>query len=354
MMKSKKGVGTRLIKQTVFIACLFAVLAPLVGTGVIDSYTGSLLSLSCIYVIVALGLNLVTGMTGQLVLGHAGFMSIGGYCTALLLKNLHVPMVPALLAGGLLAGLIGLIIGFPTLRLKGDYLAIVTLGFGEIIRVVFNNLDTITGGASGFMGIPSFPGFGGNQPLASIVTNFIFMVLAIIAVVHLMTSSHGRALVTIRDDEIAAESVGVNAFTTKLYAFVFSTFLAGVAGGLFAMQNGFLSPRMFDFLKSMDILIIVVFGGMGSLTGTVVSSFVLTLLQEELRFLMDYRLVIYPLLLILMMIFRPKGLLGTKELKLTDTLLSRRWWAEDFPVLRAKLAERMSRRGKGAKGDANS
>ncbi len=354
MKKTQNGFVTRLIKQAIFIIALFAVITALIGVEVIDSYMASLLSLSCIYVIVALGVNLVTGMTGQLVLGHAGFMAIGGYCTAILLKNLHVPMVPALLAGGVLSGLVGLVIGFPTLRLKGDYLAIVTLGFGEIIRVVLNNLDSITGGAAGFMGIPGFTGFGGNQALASIVINSVFMVLAILTVVHLMTSSHGRALVTIRDDEIAAESIGLNSFYTKMFAFTVSTFLAGVAGGLFAMQNGFLSPVIFNFLKSMDILIIVVFGGMGSLTGTVAASFVLTLLQEQLRVLMDYRLVIYPLLLILMMIFRPQGLLGTKELKLTDTLLSRRWWVEDYPVLRRKLAGKLAARKKGAEGNGNS
>ena len=350
----KNGFLAKLIKQAVFITVLFAIISALVGLGVIDSYIASLLSLSCVYVIVSLGVNLVTGMTGQLVLGHAGFMAIGGYCTAILLKNLHVPMVPALLVGGALSGLVGLVIGFPTLRLKGDYLAIVTLGFGEIIRVIFNNLDTITGGAAGFMGIPGFPGFGGNQPLASIVINSVFMVLAILGVVHLMTSSHGRAMVTIRDDEIAAESIGVNSFYTKMFAFVLSTFMAGVAGGLFAMQNGFLSPVIFNFLKSMDILIIVVFGGMGSLTGTVVASFVLTLLQEQLRVLMDFRLVIYPLLLILMMIFRPQGLLGTKEMKLTETLLSRRWWVEDYPVLWRKLASKMAARKKGAEDNGNS
>ena len=333
MKIQQKDIFGRLMKQLVFIVALYLVLSVLVAVGVLDRYRAYELSIASIYVIVALGLNLVTGMTGQLVLGHAGFMAIGGYSTALLMLRLNVPMVPALIAGGLISATFGMLIGIPALRLKGDYLAIVTLGFGEIIRVVLTNLDKLTGGAAGLMAIPGFPDINGQNSLSTFVIVSLVMVLSIIAVVHLMTSSHGRAILSVRDDEIASESMGINVFYTKLYAFVFSTFLAGIAGGLFAMQNQYLNPAMFDFLKSMDFLIIVVFGGMGSITGTVAASFVLTIAQEELRFLQDYRLVIYPLLLILMMIFRPQGLLGTKEIELTR-VLSKAWWADKIEKIK--------------------
>jgi branched-chain amino acid transport system permease protein len=325
MMKSE--IGKRLLKQLAFIVILLgAAILVLALAGRDGEYPASLLSLSCIYMIAALGLNLITGMTGQLVIGHAGFMSIGGYCAAILMKQFGVPMPLALLAGGLLAALVGFIVGLPTLRLRGDYLAIVTLGFGQIVVAVFQNLGPITNGARGYTGIPAFPGFGGNKALASVVIPAVIMVFAVLAVVHLMTSSHGRALITIREDEIAAEAVGVRTYYTKMYAFVFSAFLAGVAGGLFAMWMQILTPRTFDWTKSMDLLIIVVFGGMGSLTGTFFASFALTIIQELLRFMESYRLVVYALLLILMMIFRPQGMLGTKELPLTKTLLSGKWW----------------------------
>jgi branched-chain amino acid transport system permease protein len=357
MVFMRSDIGKRLLKQLIFVVALFAVSAVLVGTGIFNSYIASLLSLSCIYVIAALGLNLVTGMTGQLMLGQAGFMSIGAYCAAILMKQFGIPMVPALFAGGALAAAIGFLVGLPTLRLKGDYLAIVTLGFGQIIVVVFQNLTSITNGARGYMGIPTFPGLGVNRDLSTVIITGTVMVFAILAVVHLMTSSHGRALITIREDEIAAEAVGVKTYYTKMYAFVLSAFLAGVSGGLFAMWMSFIKPQIFDWMRSMDLLIIVVFGGMGSLTGTVVASFVLAFLQELLRVVENYRLVVYALLLILMMIFRPQGLLGTKELLMTQTLLSVKWWgslpdrmAKWWGRFTAKLETLLARNGSHKKG----
>lgn len=353
MLKKASPPIQRLFKQLIFIVAVYAVLAALIALGVIDRYTAKIITTASIYVIVSIGLNLVTGMTGQLVLGHAGFMAVGAYATAILLKATW-PAVPALIAAALLAAAFGLVVGLPALRLRGDYLAIVTLGFGEIIRVVLTNLDKLTGGAAGMKNVP-----GLNLPFGDYTTGFflwvaIFMVLTILAVTHLLVSSHGRAILSIRDDEIAAESMGINVYYTKVYAFIFSTFLAGIAGGLFAMHYGYLSPDSFNFLKSVDFLIIAVFGGLGSLTGTVTASFVVVLLQEQLRFLQNYRLVIYPLLLILMMIFRPQGLLGTKELLLTSTLLSLAWWRRTLPALRLKLQRLFGSRGNGGDSDAHS
>jgi branched-chain amino acid transport system permease protein len=352
MISIKSGLFRRLIKQVIFIAVIYLILAVLIWTGLINRYTAKILTTASIYVIVALGLNLVTGMTGQLVLGHAGFMAIGAYVTAILLQG-GWPALPAMVAGALFSALIGLFIGLPALRLRGDYLAIVTLGFGEIIRVVLMNLDKLTGGAAGMKNVPGLDIRLGDYTMVFFLWVSLFMVLAILMAVHLLTSSHGRAILSVRDDEIAAESMGINIYYTKVYTFVLSTFMAGIAGGLFAMHYGYLSPDSFNFLKSMDFLIIAVFGGLGSLTGTVASSFVVVLLQEELRFLQSYRLVIYPLLLILMMIFRPQGLLGTKELKLTSTLLSRAWWRDEWPLLRRNFVAKLSKR-KGGKGNGHS
>jgi branched-chain amino acid transport system permease protein len=343
----------RLVKQLVFIVVIYAILAVLMATGLINRYTAKILTTASIYVIVSIGLNLVTGMTGQLVLGHAGFMAVGAYVAAILIKA-GIPAIAALFAAAILSAVMGLFIGLPALRLRGDYLAIVTLGFGEIIRVILMNLDELTGGAAGMKNVPGIEVAFGDYTTVFFLWVSIFMVFSILAIVHLLTSSHGRAILSVRDDEIASESMGINTYYTKVYAFVLSTFLAGIAGGLFAMHYGYLSPDSFNFLKSMDFLIIAVFGGLGSLTGTVVSSFVVVLLQEELRFLQSYRLVIYPLLLILMMIFRPQGLLGTKELKLTSTLLSRAWWKNEWPGMRARMGARLFGSRKGGNGDGHS
>lgn len=348
MRDKKSDVFRRLMKQVAFIAVVYAILALLIGVGVIDRYTGKILTTASIYVIVSIGLNLVTGMTGQLVLGHAGFMAVGAYVAAILLQS-GWSALPALFAAAVAAALMGFFIGIPALRLRGDYLAIVTLGFGEIIRVVLMNLDKLTGGAAGMKNVPGIQVAFGDYTMVFFLWVSLFMVLSILAVVHLLTSSHGRAILSVRDDEIASESVGINIYYTKVYTFVVSTFMAGIAGGLFAMHYGYLSPDSFNFLKSMDFLIIAVFGGLGSITGTVVSSYFVVLLQEQLRFLQNYRLVIYPLLLILMMIFRPQGLLGTKELQLTATILSSKWWKTDFPVIWSRFTRRFSRLGKGGK-----
>ena len=354
MKVSRKEILRRLFVQIVFMAVVYGIISALMVSGVINDYAGKIMITATVYAVIALGINLVTGMTGQLLLGQAGFIAIGGYTAAILLKH-GMPMLPALLIAAVFTALFGLIVGIPLFRLRGDYLAIVTLALGEIIVVALNNMGDLTGGASGLMGIRGI--VSAAVPHATLITflwTSIFLVLVIIGLVHLMTSSHGRAILSVREDEIAAESMGINTHYTKVFAFVISAFLAGLGGGLFATEFGYLNPSQFNFLSSINYLVIVVFGGLGSMTGTVIASYLLVMLQETvlrnlptIHFgtfnlaLGDYRLVIYPLLLILMMIFRPQGLLGTRELPLMK-LASPSWWAE-------------RRRGqrKGSKGNAN-
>ena len=269
-----------------------------------------------INVLLAVSLNLVNGISGQFSLGHAGFMSIGAYVSAYLSMNvfsgIEIPffqMLLSLVSGGIVAGFFGYLIGLPTLRLKGDYLAIVTLGFGEIIRVVILNINAV-GGARGLPGIPKLSSFSWVFGLSFITVFFIF---------RLMKSYHGRALLAVREDEIAAESMGVNTTSQKVRAFAMSSFFAGTAGSLFAHYLTFLNPQSFDFNKSFEIVTMVVLGGLGSTSGAVIAGLSLTILREALRPLqeithVDLRMVIYSLLLILMMLTRPNGLLGTKEI----------------------------------------
>jgi branched-chain amino acid transport system permease protein len=288
----------------------FILTTGLVAFRVIDEYTAQILTIGGINVIIALGLNLISGFTGQLALGHAGFMAVGAYTTAALIMKLNVPIFPAILAGGLVSAVFGLLIGLPALRLHGDYLAIVTLGFGEIIRVIMVNLSDITGGPAGLKGIPPFTTNFFWRPVLSFALVYIFLVLVIIILNNLINSSPGRAIISIREDEIAANAMGINVFYFKIFAFTLSAFIAGLGGGIYAPFFGYLNPNMFNFQKSVEFLIIVVLGGMGNITGTVLAGFGLTYLQEILRFLKDYRLVIYPLILVLMMLFQPAGLMG--------------------------------------------
>jgi branched-chain amino acid transport system permease protein len=210
----------------------------------------------------------------------------------------------------LLTSLAGFLIGFPVLKLSGDYLAIVTLGFGEIIRVVFINLKTLTGGPNGRQFTTAMALNGGLAFVA--VTAALVIVLALLQ--NFLRSSYGRAIMACREDEIAADSCGINIFRYKMTGFVIAASIAGIGGALFAMVNGFVKPDIAQFLRSIDFLIFVVLGGMGSMTGSVLAAYVLSYLQEFLRFLQDYRLLIYPLILIFVMLFRPKGLLGMREL----------------------------------------
>lgn len=288
------------------VLCVFAIIQGLISTKTLNTYYTQILILIGINIILAVSLNLIIGYTGQLALGHAGFMSIGGYAAAMLTLKFNLPFAIVLLGGGLTAALFGILIGVPALRLKGDYLAITTLGFGEIIRVLIVNIDAL-GGARGLAGIPKKTNF-------AIVFFIVFAMIVIVR--NMIKSSHGRAMISVREDEIAAEAMGINTTKYKVMAFVMASFFAGIAGGLYGHYFMFLDPKSFDFLKSFDILAFVVFGGMGSLSGCVLSTAILTTLPEALRPIAQYRLVIYALCLVLLMLFRPQGLLGTKELSL--------------------------------------
>ena len=256
-----------------------------------------------INVIMGVSLNLINGFTGQFSLGHAGFMAIGAYVAASMTKLMGMPFALALLAGGIAAAAGGLVVGIPTLRLAGDYLAIATLGFGEIIRVIILNLDVV-GGPRGLPGIPAHTTF---------LWVYVIAAATVVVVRNLIWSRQGRALVAIREDETAAETMGVDTTRSKIMAFVVGAFFAGVAGGLYAHKITFIDPSQFDFMKSIEALVIIVLGGLGSITGTVMAAFVVTFLPEILRAFADYRMIIYSLMLILMMLYRPRGLMGTAE-----------------------------------------
>jgi len=256
-----------------------------------------------INVIMGVSLNLINGFTGQFSLGHAGFMAIGAYVAASMTKLMGMPFAFALLAGGIAAAAGGLVVGIPTLRLAGDYLAIATLGFGEIIRVIILNLDVV-GGPRGLPGIPAHTTF---------LWVYVMAAVTVVVVRNLIWSRQGRALVAIREDETAAETMGVDTTRSKIMAFVVGAFFAGVAGGLYAHKITFIDPSQFDFMKSIEALVIIVLGGLGSITGTVMAAFVVTFLPEILRAFADYRMIIYSLMLILMMLYRPRGLMGTAE-----------------------------------------
>lgn len=277
-------------------------------------------------IIMATSLNLACGYLGELPLGHAGFMSIGAY-TAAVLTTKFLPQSAAyyplaLVCGGMMAALFAFIIGVPALRLKGDYLAIVTLGFGEIIRVLINTVfSPLTDGGKGLFGIPTY---------ASFTDTFIVTVLCVSALYMIVRSRQGRATIAIRENDIAAESSGVNVSSYKIKMFVISAFFAGIAGGIYAHQLGVLTAAKFDFNRSIDYLVMVVFGGMGSLTGSIFAGTALTIVQYMMASLVEYRQLAYALLLIVMMVFRPKGIFGRWEFSLTR-LLSR-----FFPALAAE------------------
>jgi branched-chain amino acid transport system permease protein len=269
-------------------------------------------------IILAVSLNLINGITGQFSLGHAGFMAIGAYTGGVLLKhyeqNLVGVMLPVMfvgvtLLGGITASLSGLAVGIPTLRLRGDYLAIATLGFGEIIRVVLNQIESIgsfeVGGSAGLHNIPH---------IANFFWAYAWAIVCVVVIARLVYSAKGKPFFAVREDEIAAGAMGIDTTNYKVLAFVIGAFFAGVAGVLSATLSGNLDPGDFNFVKSIEIVVMVVLGGSGSITGSVLAAILLTYLPEQLRSFQDWRLVIYALLLIVMMLVRPEGLLGNREL----------------------------------------
>ncbi len=269
-----------------------------------------------INIILAVSLNLVNGYTGQFSLGHAGFMAVGAYLSAavsvflgpkILGENAgalpqNALFLGALVAGGLSAAFAGLLVGVPSLRLKGDYLALVTLGFGEIIRVIFQNVEVL-GGALGLNGIPAY-----TSPFWVLA----FVALAVFVVLCLVHSTYGRGFLATHDDEIASEAVGLNTTRYKIVAFVIGAFFAGIAGGLYGHFKMTITPTGFDFTKSIEIVVMVILGGMGNTIGVILAAILLTLLPELLRPIAEYRMVLYSFLLIVLMLVRPQGLFNFK------------------------------------------
>lgn len=297
------------IKKAVSLILTFLIVQLLISTNIINDYLQATLATICINIILAVSLNLITGFTGQLSLGHAGFMSMGAYICALVtmrMSNITGFFIGVFL-GAISAALLGLIVGLPTLRLRGDYVAIATLGMSEIIRIVFLNLK-ITNGAAGLNGIPRFVNW---------LWLYVFTVGTILVIINFLKSSHGRACISVREDEIAAEAMGINTTKYKVIAFIIGAFCAGIAGALYASYFYFLKPDLFGFLKSVDILVIVVLGGLGSISGSILAAILLALVSTYLQSFPEIRMVLYSLTLIIIMIFRPQGLMGSKEISLS-------------------------------------
>lgn len=316
-------------KQSLFIGLVTAglLVAAYFGLSLLFSNDASPLSyyievvkLILINILLAVSLNVVTGFLGQLALGHSGFMTVGAYTMILIVRDSGLPFIASvplgLLAGGLVAAAFGLLIGIPALRLRGDYLAILTLAFGEIIRVLVTVCISTTA--------QSIPGkmVAKLQPFAFPLIYFV-VVLSVILIYTFGTSRHGRAVLSIRDNEIAADACGINTVYFKLFAFVFGAFFAGIAGGLYGIHVGSIDPSRAGFMFSIDILVMVVLGGMGSITGSIVAATALTLLTDFLKDIPNfsaYRMIAYAVILIVMMLFRPSGLLGRSEFSLSGAI----------------------------------
>lgn len=288
----------------------YSLISVLVSVGVLNLFYVQILQQIGINIILAVGLNLIVGFSGQFSLGHAGFMAIGAYAAAIIGSKspTYGAFFGAMLVGALLSGAVALLVGIPTLRLKGDYLALATLGVSEIIRIFIINGGSLTNGAAGILGIPNFTTW---QMV------YFFVVITTIATLNFLRSPIGRSTLSVREDEIAAESVGVNTTKIKIIAFVFGAITASIAGSLQAGFIGSVVPKDYTFINSINVLIIVVFGGLGSITGAIVSAIVLGILNMLLQDVASVRMIIYALALVLVMIFRPGGLLGTWELSLS-------------------------------------
>lgn len=295
-------VNKKTIINIVIMLLAYALVFVLINSGVLSRQYKSLIVPICVNIMLAVSLNLVTGFLGELSLGHAGFMSIGAYSSALISIALSNTLPPALafftalICGGILAAFFGFIIGVPVLRLRGDYLAIVTLAFGEIIKSIINYLK-FTGGSKGLSKIPLYSDY------RNFTVVFIITVITIVLISNLIDSRDGRAIKSIRDNDIAAESIGINISKYKVSAFVIAAGFAGIAGALYAHNVGIIKPSIFDYNKSIEILVFVVLGGMGNIPGSIISAIILTLLPEFLRGADNLRMLLYAIVLIVMMIF---------------------------------------------------
>ena len=290
------------------VACIiaYAVVQGLILADIIGPFWQLNIILIGINIILAVSLNLINGFTGQFSIGHAGFMAVGAYLSAVLTVKLQLPFIAAILGGAFAAGMLGFAIGLPTLRLNGDYLAIATLGLGEIIRICILNISYV-GGASGFMGIPRYTDF---------TWVFGLTVFTVFVIKNFIDSTHGRACISIRENEIAAEAMGVDTTKYKVLAFTLGAAFAGVAGSLFSHYFYIAHPASFTFMKSFDILTMVVLGGLGSISGSITAAVLLTFVSAALASYPEWRMIIYSLMLIILMLYRPQGLFGNKELSL--------------------------------------
>lgn len=314
-------------RHATHVAAAIAVIGLLYGLDILVEatllgYVVRIINIAGIYIILSVGLNLINGTTGQFSIGHAGFMAVGAYTAA----YCGVQIAPtfgqsavgqaitfniSLVIAAFAAGAAGVVVGIPSLRLKGDYLAIVTLGFGEILRILFTNA-TFLGAATGYFGDSP----AGLPPYTDFFWVFLWVVIIVVAIRNITFSQTGRSLIAIREDEIAAEAMATPTTRLKVTAFTISAASAGIAGGLFAHLQSGIRPDDFKFEKSIDMIIMIIVGGLGSITGAVIGAIFLAVSLELMRDLQEYRMVIYALLLVLIMLVRPQGMLGTKELSL--------------------------------------
>lgn len=358
-MKERNPKKRNLISSVVAAAIIVVLI--FIADNYLDAYVVRILNLCAIYTIIGLSMNLINGFTGLFSLGQAGFMAIGAYTVAIFtlpldmrstvyymepmnsaIANIHIGFVPALLLGGVLAGFVAFLIGAPVLRLRGDYLAIATLGFSEIIRILITNWQNVTNGALGINNVPD----NANNMWWSFGIAAIVLILTAL----LITSSYGRAFKAIREDDIAAEAMGINLFKHKVIAFVIGGFFAGIGGGLYASLLGTVDPKQFYFTLTYNFLLIIVLGGMGSITGTVIASFIVTCGLELLRtfdepltvggyelslFRPGFSMVIFSLLLMIIVLFYSKGLMGRTEFT----------WNRFYRFLKTKFAPKRSEGG---------
>ncbi len=298
-LKNSKGFWLSIVLALIF----FGIMQYTISNGILNPFYINTLMFIGINIMLATSLHLIIGITGKFSIGHAGFLAVGAYASAVMTMKLELPFIIAVLTGGVIAAVAGMVIGIPSLRLKGDYLAIATLGFGEIVRIVLLNIEYV-GGASGMQ----------VSHLTSWPWVFACVMITVLVIRNFTNSTHGRACISVREDETAADAMGINTTYYKVAAFVIGAFFAGIAGSLYAHNFYIIQPSNFGFLKSFDILIFVVLGGLGSLSGSVLAAILLTIVTTFLQDYPETRMIIYSLVLILMMIFRPQGLMGTKEI----------------------------------------
>ncbi len=270
----------------------------------LSSYFQQIIVLVGINMIAVLGLSILTGFTGLFSFGHAGFMAIGAYIAAIFVARLHLPFWMAVAAGAAGAALVSIVIGGLTLKLKGDYFCIATMGFGEAVRIILNNIEYV-GGARGWESLPQ---------LTSLWVVLVLAVAMVVITWNLINSRHGRNMVAIREEELAAQMAGINVFRYKMVALVVSAAMAGIAGALLGNYIQFLRPTMFNMVKSTDLTIMVIFGGLGSISGTIVGTIILTVLPELFRNFAQWRLVVYGLAVVVIMVGRPQGVMGGFEM----------------------------------------